>query len=93
MAMFLSTYSPIFAYPILADMLDGLMRGHTNVTTLLVDDIPTGSDIKDEDSCADANAGAGAALNCGEAEDVYGADFNDFMEYLSALEKQSSIGT
>lgn len=39
MVIFMSIYSPIFAHSILADMLDGLMRGHTNMTTLLLDDI------------------------------------------------------
>ena len=95
-AMVWANYSPSWAFPALAKMIDELMRGYTNVTLTFPFgdgfDAPVCPGQEDEDLRADSNAGAGTALNCGDAEDISDVSLDEFEKYLSALEEQSSIG-
>jgi hypothetical protein len=69
--MYWTTMAPRFAAPVLATLLDGLMRGHTNVTL----DLPFGGvltasgfmAIESQDGRASSNSDAGTAVNCGDA--------------------------
>ncbi|TAQ87666.1 hypothetical protein B7494_g4025 [Chlorociboria aeruginascens] len=91
-AMFQATLTPTFAFANLADTMNELLQGNTNLTLEFPfeDDIPF-SDDYDEDNRAGTNEDAGAALNCGDTEDISESSIDEFLQYLSALEKQSSI--
>jgi pimeloyl-ACP methyl ester carboxylesterase len=95
LAMYWTTMAPSFAAPIMATILDGLIRGYTNVTLdFPFESIPTASNLlnmESQDGRAGSNADAGTAINCADAEDIANSSLADFKEYLSALEGQSSI--
>lgn len=93
LAIYWTTMSPGVASPFLATILDDLMRGQTNVTLEFpFESFPTASDCQNNpDSRASSNADAGMAINCGDAEDNTNSTIEDFREYLSALEDESSV--
>ena len=95
LAMYWTTMAPGFAAPLIAEVLDSLMRGHINVTLdFPFESIPKASNAlyqETQDGRANSNADAGTALNCGDAEDITNSSITDFKEYLSALEDQSSV--
>jgi hypothetical protein len=88
--------APSFAAPVTATILDGLMRGYTNMTLgFPFEGVPTASnflDLDSQDGRAGSNADAGTAVNCGDAEDIFNSCLADFRKYLSKLEDQSSVG-
>lgn len=94
-AMVWANNSPSWEFPALAKMIDELMRGYTNVTLSFPFresfNAPVCPGQEDDDLRADSNAGAGTALNCGDAEDISNVSLDEFEKYLSALEEQSSI--
>jgi pimeloyl-ACP methyl ester carboxylesterase len=96
LAMYWTTMAPVFAAPIMATILDGLMRGYANVTLdFRFESFPTASsllEMESQDGRAGWNADAGTAINCGDAEDISNSCLADFRAYLSALEHQSSVG-
>jgi pimeloyl-ACP methyl ester carboxylesterase len=96
LAMYWTTMAPGFAAPVMATILDGLMRGDINVTLdFPFESVPTASSILDmegQEGLASSNADAGTAVNCGDAEDITNSSLADFKEYLSDLESQSSVG-
>jgi len=95
LAMYWTTMSPGYGAPIMAIILDGLLKGHTNMTLdFPFEGILTASNSLHEetqDSRASSNADAGTAVNCGDAEDITNSSIADFKEYLSTLEEQSSV--
>lgn len=95
LAMYWTTMAPSLAAPIMASILDGLMKGHTNVTIdFPFDSVPNASNSlhkETEDIRANSNADAGTAVNCEDAEDITNSSVADFKDYLSALENQSSV--
>jgi hypothetical protein len=96
LAMYRTTMAPGFAAPAMASILDGLIRGHTNMTLdFPFEGVPTAStllEMESQDGRAGSNADAGTAVNCGDAEDISNSSLADFKEYLSVLEGQSSVG-
>jgi pimeloyl-ACP methyl ester carboxylesterase len=96
LAIYWTTMAPYFASLSIAAAFDSLMKGDTNVTLgFPFESVPTASDFLHEqtqDDQAISNTDAGAALNCGDAEDITNSSIADFKEYLSALEDQSSVG-
>jgi pimeloyl-ACP methyl ester carboxylesterase len=97
LAIYWTTMSPAFASPVIAAVLDALMRGHTSITLSFPfenENLSKASDCPDQetqDSRAGSNVDAGTAVNCGDAEDITNSSIEDFKEYLSALENQSSV--
>jgi len=95
LAMYWVTMAPGVAAPVMALILDALMRGFTNVTIdFPFEGIPTASstfNMESPDRMAASNADAEVAVNCADAEDITNSSLADFKGYLSALEKQSSV--
>ena len=88
-AMVWANNAPAILFPYVAECLDGLMRGYTNVAWDYENISSTSPAVDDADAWADVNTGTGAALNCGDGEDKTSRAIEDFRTYLSALEEDS----
>jgi pimeloyl-ACP methyl ester carboxylesterase len=93
LAIYWATMVPVVVFPSMATILDDLIKSRTNVTIdFPFQSFPTASDCQeDQDKPASSNADAGTALNCGDGEEIMNSTIEDFKDYLSALEDQSSV--
>ena len=90
LAIYWANMVPMIGFPPLARIVDELMRGYTNVTLApFVSSGPENTGEEDEDVLAASNVDAGAAINCGDEEDISDVSLGEFEKYLKALEGQS----
>ena len=91
LAIYWATMAP-FTFFDMAATMDGLMRGYINLTIEFpFNKLPSALDCADnQESRAGSNSDAGTALNCADEEDITNSTLEEFNEYLSALEEQSS---
>ncbi|KAL3421597.1 peptidase tripeptidyl-peptidase protein [Phlyctema vagabunda] len=87
--------APFYSFTALAEYIDSLLQGISNITLGFPFDPDLGSlsraIAEDVDYLASSNLDAGTSLNCGDAASLANSTVKEFKRYLSVLEKLSNI--